>query len=122
MPRWCLYYGDGSTYVGETEGDAFDAPVLPQHYGVQILKQESATARGFSLRHGCTFYCWEDYPVPRWGGHDDVFGLCQYLLTKKGSQKVLVGRELYDDLYRKICRQAVRDGCFCDGPCDHVRE
>ncbi len=112
--RWRIYYGDCSVYDGESEADAFAAPVNPSHLGVQILKQQADNERGFTLRHGCTFYCWERLPVPRWGGHDDVFGLAQYLLSHDGPQKILIGRELYDDIYKEICRRAVADGSFDD--------
>lgn len=112
--RWRLYYGDGSVFDGSCEEDAWKAPVLPTHYGIQIYKEEADNERGYSLRHGCTFYCWQNVPVQRWGGHDDLFGLSQYLLSHQGPQKILLGREIYDGTYKEICRRAVNDGSFDD--------
>lgn len=112
--RWRLYYGDGSTYDGHTEEEAFDAPVLPALFGVQVKKEEANNERGFTIRHGCTFYCWVRDPVERWGGHDDLVGLVQYLLSHEGPQKILIGREIYDETYQEICRRAVDDGTFDD--------
>ena len=106
--RFRIYYGDGSTYDGETQADAFAAPVLD----VQIVKQEADNERGFTLRHGSNFYCWEDRPVARWSGKGDVFGLQDYYGYQTGPQKVLIGREIYDDTYQEICRRAVADGPF----------
>ena len=108
MVRWRIYYGDGSVYDGASDEDAYHAPVL----NVQILKQEADNERGFTLRHGCSFFCWEDKPVPRWSGKSDVFGLQDYYSYKEGPQKVLIGREIYDETYQEICRQAVADGPF----------
>lgn len=105
MLRFCLYYGDGSTYEGETEADAFAAPVI----NIQIVKQEADNERGFSLRHGCNFFCWEGF---RWSGKSDIFGLMDYYSYHKGPQKVLIGREIYDKTYQEICSRAVADGPF----------
>lgn len=110
--RWRIYYGDGAHFDGASEEDAWRAPVKASLLGVQVMKQEAGNARGFTLRHGCTFYCWENTPHPRWGGHDDVFGLSQYLLEHQGPQKILLGREIYDYTYQEICRKAVADGSF----------
>ena len=114
MHRWRIYYGDGSVYDGLDEEDAWNAPVKPSLLGVQVLKQEANNERGFTLRHGCTFYCWENEPELRWAGHDDQMGLAQYFLSMIGPQKILLGRELYDETYQEICRKAVADGSFDD--------
>ncbi len=113
--KFKIYYANCSTYEGETEEDAFKAPTV----GVQLTKQEVIdSVRGYSLRHGCNFHCWEGF---RWGGKSDIFGLMDYYTFHKGPQKVLIGREIHDDLYQKICRQAVKDGCFCKTNCNHLK-
>lgn len=101
--RWRIYYGDGSTYEGETSEDAYNAPVL----NVQIVMHEADNEFGFTLRHGCNFFCWEG---SRWSGKGDVFGLQDYYGYHEGPQKVIIGREIYDDTYQEICRKAVKDG------------
>ena len=106
--RFRIYYGDGSIYDGASQEDAFAALNL----NVQLVKQEADNERGYTLRHGCNFYCWEDLPVPRWSGKGDVFGLMDYYGYQKGPQKVLIGREIYDDTYKEICRKAVEEGGF----------
>lgn len=106
--RWRIYYGEGSRYDGETEADAMAAPVL----NVQLVKQEADNPRGYTLRHGCNFFCWERAPAPRWSGKSDLFGLQDYYGYHEGAQKVLIGREIYDDAYQAICRRAVAEGSF----------
>ena len=124
--KWRLYYGDGSVYDGETDADAFNAPTL----NVVILKQEDKTpsnGRGYTLRHGSVFLTWERIVLSdgtvldesRWGGKDDVFGLMDYYGYHVGAQKVLPGREIHDETYKKICTIAASDGCLCAEPCDH---
>lgn len=118
MLRWSLYFGDGSRYDGRTIAHAYDAPVL----NIQILKQEADNERGYSLRHGCNFFCWERIIRSgdgvavgwRWGGKGDIFGLMDYYSYHEGPQKVLVGREIHDDTYHAISRQAAQDGSFDD--------
>ena len=97
---------------------AFFAPNL----NVQILKQEANNERGFSQRHGCNFFTLEKVirsdggPVDswRWGGKNDVFGLQDYYGYHIGPQKVVVGREIHDDIYHEISRRVVADGPFGD--------
>lgn len=123
--KWKIYYGDGTTYSGESEEEALQAPTL----NVQLIKQEADNPRGYSLRHGCAFFCWERVMLSdgtildqgRWGGKHDTFGLMDYWGFHKGPQKVLVGREIHDDTYQEISRRVTEDGCLCAEPCDHVR-
>jgi hypothetical protein len=127
--RWRLYYGDGSTHEGETDEDAFAAPSVNAILLKQEVKEDPSNWRGYSIRHGCTFFCWERIMLSdgtvleegRWGGKSDIFGLMDYYSTHKGPQKVLIGREIHDDTYRKISKIASSDGCLCLGPCNHVK-
>lgn len=112
--KWRIYYGDGTTYDGETQEDAFNAPTK----NVQLTKQEADNERGHSIRHGSDFHCWEGF---RWGGKDRE-GLVDYIIHHQGPQKILLGREIHDETYQKICRQAVKDGCFCETKCEHFKE
>ncbi len=118
MFRWSLYYGNGSRYDGKTSAHAFAVPVL----NIQILKQEADNERGYSLRHGCNFFCWERVvrsdggpcSLWRWGGKGDIFGLMDYYSYHEGAQKVLIGREIHDDIYHDISRRAAAEGSFDD--------
>lgn len=124
--KWAIYYDSGIVRRGESTDDAFAVPVR----GVQLIKQEApSNPNGFSLRHGCNFFCWEQIRLSdgtytdqwRWGGKGDVFGLMDYYAEQKGPQKVLIGREIHDQTFQDIHKQAIADGCLCDGPCKHRR-
>jgi len=111
--RWQIYYGDGSVCEGETEIDAMNVPTK----SAQITKMEVPyNPRGFSLKHGSDFHCWI---VGHWSGRDRD-GMIDYILHRQGAQKIIMGRAIYDETYQSICRQAVKDGCFCDGDCSHI--
>lgn len=113
--KFTVYYADRSTYSGEGEEDAMEAPTK----AAQITKLEvPEILRGFSLRHGSDFHCWQD---GRWGGKDRD-GMIDYILHHKGPMKILMGREIHDQLYQDICKQAVADGCFCEGECSHYED
>ena len=123
--KWRLYYGDGSTYSGETDEDAYNAPCI----SAILLKQEADNPKGYTIRHGCTFFVWERIMLSdgtvlkegRWGGKNDIFGLSHYFHTHKGPQKVLIGIEIHDATYHEIHIKAVSEGCLCVGNCDHVK-
>ncbi len=113
--KWRLYYSDGSTYDGNCEAHAMRAP----RADVQMYKEQADHLHsGYSLRHGCAFVCWMGN---RWSCRNDATGWTDYLIHKDGPQKILIGREVYDDLYQAVGRQADLDGCFCEGPCGHKR-
>lgn len=122
--RWRLYYGDGSTFEGSGDEDAFAAPCI----SAIILKQEADNPRGYTLRHSCTFFVWERIMLSdgtilkegRWGGKHDIFGLMHYFSTHQGPQKVLVGIEIHDDTYHTISKKSSSDGCLCLEPCSHL--
>lgn len=121
--KWRIYYSDGTILNGETSKEAFAAPTM----GALLLKQEADNWRGYSLRHGFIFLCWERITLSdgsfngewRWGGKDDLIGLTDYYSYHKGAQKVLVGREIHDDTYQEISKKAALDGCLCTTPCEH---
>ena len=109
--RWRIYYGDpgGMVYDGDCAAHAYRAPNL----NVQVCKEENHNQEcGYTVRHGCNFYCWEDDPVGRWAGHDDMFGLFDYFGYHKGPQKVIMGREVYDEIYQRVIKSVHRDGGF----------
>lgn len=116
--RWSLYYGDGSRYDGETSEHAFFAPAL----NMQVVKQEADNERGFTQRRGSAFYCWERVvrsdggpcDLWRWSGKADLFGLMDYYGYHEGPQKVLIGREIPDEIYHETSRIVVADGSFDD--------
>lgn len=122
--KWRLYYGNGDVYEGEGDADAFAAPCI----SAIILKQECDNPRGYSLRHGCAFFCWERIELSdgtileegRWGGKNDMIGLSHYWHTHLGPQKVLVGIEIHDETYHEISKIADNDGCFCTERCGHT--
>lgn len=121
--RWRIYYSNGITVDGETSADAFAAPSV----GAVLLKQSAENWRGYSLRHGFVFLCWEKIMLSdgtvleesRWGGKDDIFGLMDYYTNHSGPQKVLIGREIHDATYQEISKIAALDGCLCVTPCEH---
>lgn len=121
--KWRIYYGDGSTYDGESFEDAYNAPAV----NAVILKQEADNWRGYSLRHGTYFFCWEHIVLSdgtvleegRWSSKNDLFGLMDYYTYHKGPQKVLIGREIHDATYHEISRIADNDGCLCSEECEH---
>jgi len=116
--KWKLYYSDGSTYKGENAEQAYRAKGRTEKGQLVVLvKQEADNERGYSIRHGSDFFVWEDDPVERWGGKDRE-GLMDYFLHKEGYQKVMPGREIHDGLFQLILRDANRDGCLCDQPCE----
>jgi len=113
--RWRIYYEDGSVYSGQTEADVMGAPTK----SAQITKMEVPDApRGFSLKHGGDFHCWVD---SHWSARDRD-GMIDYILHQEGPMKILMGRAIYDETYQSICREAVKDGCFCAGDCSHVTD
>ena len=125
--KWRLYYGDGSTCNGETTEEAFKVPTLT----AIILKQavdNPDNPRGYSLRHGCVAFCWENItlsdgtilPDCRWGGKSDWSGVFDYIGFRRGPQKIIIGREIHDDTYHEISKLADNDGCLCTGPCNHL--
>lgn len=105
--KWRIYYGDGSTFDGETTEDAFAAPVQ----NVQMVKHYADNDKQYALRHSMNFYCWQKR-FQRWSGKGDLFGLSDYYFTEEGAQKVLIGREIPDDTYRIILLKASEEGAL----------
>lgn len=119
--RWRIYYGDGSTYEGETLEDALAAPTT----NAVILKQECHAPdiwRGYTLRHTFSFLVWEniirsgdgvELPEGRWGSKNDIFGLMDYFTYRKGPMKIVVGREIHDETFQALMKLTSQDGCVC---------
>lgn len=98
-------------YDGDCAHHAYRAPNL----NVQIYKEECSAEidpRGYTIRHGCNFFCWEDEPVGRWSGKGDLFGLFDYFNYHKGPMKIISGREIYGDIYQRVQKQVKADGNF----------
>lgn len=111
--RWRIYYGDpgGMVYDGDCATHAYRAPNL----NVQVYKEEcrkEVDEKLYTLRKGCDYFCWEDEPVARWSGKGDKFGLYDYYHYHKGPQKVIFGREVYDEIYQRVMKQVKVDGNF----------
>ncbi len=97
--RWCIYYGDGTTY-SDKDGDAFNAP--PRNAIVLAQEREEGGARvmhskdAFVLRDG------------RWYGVDEM-GLWDYMMDTTGPLKVLFGRwvhdKVFDDTYQRARKE-----------------
>ena len=95
--RFRIHYGDGSTW----EGDPFEAPRL----NVQVIKQEHPNERGYILMHGRDMYCWFGDGFG-WQGCD-MSGFYDYLMASAGPKCVLFARTVHDEVYRRICAEAV---------------
>lgn len=93
-----IYYGDGSTYDGDPES----APGL----GVVVVAQDDPDV-GRMLMCRWDFYCWHG---EQWWGHDLV-GLVDCLATP-GWNRVLIGRTVSQDDWRRIYEAAESDPTF----------
>ena len=88
--RFRIYYGDGSTYDGETDEDAFFAPATDVQV---ILQEDSDSPVGWKIVHGKDLrghYCWRDgvWYLTDQSGYED------YLMCIPGPKKVLFGRSM----------------------------
>ena len=111
--KWRIYYSDprGRVYDGNCAEHAYHAP----SFGVQVLKDEcrkEVDLKLYTLRKGCSFYCWEDKPVQRWSGKDDDAGLHDYFHYHRGPQKIIWGREIFDEIFQRVMQKARQDGNF----------
>ena len=119
-PRWRIYYGDpgGRVYDGNCAAHAYRAPNL----GVQVYKQESENDLGFITRKECAWFCWVDAgdtiegvvqePISRWSGKNDQAGLNDYIFNKPGPMKIIVGREICDEVFQRVMKKVHDDGDF----------
>lgn len=96
--KWKIYYSDGTSY-SDIDGSPFDAPARD----VQVIAIEDSNV-------GKTFVGKEDmywYKDGRWFG-GDMFGLYDYLIDN-GPRKVIFGRVLDNDNFKKIMKLAIED-------------
>ncbi len=96
--RWKIFYADGSTFCDQ-DGWPYDAPAR----GVQAIAQSHPDV-------GRTINCKEHYywwTGERWLGGDQ-FGLFDYLV-ENGPRKVIFGRVLDNDNFRKVMQQLIAD-------------
>lgn len=100
--KWCIYYGDGSTYCGSDE-DACNAPVLD----VQVIWIENPKrSAGGGIVTGRGFYT---YKGGRWWGCDDA-GFWDYMFHYQGQKAVIFGRTMpSEEDYNDIVQRALRE-------------
>lgn len=100
--KFCIYYGDGTTYT-DRDGSPFEAVSV----GVQVVAVGSGNEKGYDLWHGKEGYYWSN----EWGwiGCDQA-GMWDYLMTYKGPKAVLFGRSIRDDAFWKIVERAGIEG------------
>lgn len=92
-----VYYADGSTF----DGDPFEAPGL----GV-LLVVEKDEEHGRRIVSGGDYFVWNE----RWWAVDQM-GMIDYLL-QPGPRKVLIGRMVSNEDYRKVYTAADTDADF----------
>ena len=102
-PDWVVYYGDGSTYSSE-DGSS------PPARDVQVIVQRHPEV-GVELVTASDYYVWRN---GRWWGVD-LFGLFDYL-TRPGPKKVLFGRTIETEVYKRIIKRACEDTDLMRGP------
>lgn len=95
---WRVYYSDGSTYNGDPE----NAPGV----GIVVIVQDDPDV-GRMLMCKWDYYCWHD---GQWWGHD-LIGTVD-CLAQPGFNRVLVGRTVSQDLWKKIHAAAANDPDF----------
>lgn len=95
---WKVFYDDGSTYHG--------SPELAPSLGV-ILIVESDEEIGRFMLSGYDYYWWDQ---DCWRG-GDIFGLWDYL-HRPGWKRVLFGRTIHSDDFKRIYDVALKDGDF----------
>ena len=102
--KWCIYYGDQSTYAGSTDEEAFMAPAL----NVQVISIENPKRnKGHGLVTGYDAYY---YKHGRFFGCDTA-GVYDYLMTHPGPNKVLFGRTMAkEEAWNAIVSRAKREG------------
>jgi len=100
--RWCIYYADGSTYIG----DVADAPVV----GVQLIAQEDR-ANGWNALCNFPFYIWDTRDgITKWYCASES-GRENYM-REVGWKKVLIGSWIGDEQYQKISDRVKNDNQF----------
>ena len=105
MPlKWRIYYGDGTT-VDSSQCDVYDVPAR----NVQVAASHTPDPQhstGCLPVHRKDYYWWEP-DCEEWSG-GDLFGLFDYLI-QPGPKKVLFGRTIEADDYRRIIKAACED-------------
>jgi hypothetical protein len=95
MPRWVIYYGDGSTQSSE-DCSPWEVPAR----NVQIIAQEDESV-GQRFERSSDYYWWTE---EGWRG-GDIFGLFDYLI-EPGHKRVLFGRSINLSEYQAIVQRA----------------
>ncbi len=95
--RWCILYGDETTWSDVDSG--------PQHApatDVQVIAVDHPV-HGRQIVHGHDFYWWAD---GQWYG-GDLAGLLDYHMHHDGWSKVLLARSRPTDTYRELVTRAL---------------
>lgn len=107
MLRWRVYYGDGAALSDED----CSLEALPGENVIVVVQSDDVPgdvyATGRQLTYDRDFYWWEG---DRWVG-GDLYGLFDYL-RRPGWRKVLAGRTVIRDKYKKALARAVADPDF----------
>jgi hypothetical protein len=104
MPRFKIYYTDGSTFSSD-DGEPWQAPGL----SVQIIRQYHA--RADFLTHGKPFYIWKG---GRWVEVENQFDLWQYWFVSKTVEPkaCLAGETIEEDRFTELYLRAKNDPDF----------
>lgn len=100
MPKWKVWYGDGSSFSDE-DGLPEEAP----GFNVQVITQENEQSGRYNQ-------CLDDYYIfrdGRWFGVDFV-GFLDYVVNELGAVKL--GRTLTNEKFQKILELAESDPDF----------
>lgn len=100
MLAWRIYYGDGSTYVGD--------PFLAPARNVQVIVARDPDVGRF-LHLGYDFYWWDDAFTTWFGG--DINGLWDNL-DRPGPKRVLFGRVVPPRDHQSCVLRALNDPDF----------
>lgn len=117
MPRWRIYYDDGTTF-DDTQGDPEDAPGL----GVVCIVS-TCPDLGRQIMSGWDYYYFRPSATPPWLGADP-FGLIDNLTAKpRQTRAVKAGRTLPTKEYLAVRAVAEADEDFRrTGAARHERE
>lgn len=99
---WRIYYGDGSSF-DSSEGSPLDAP----SYGI-ICAVYPDELVGRAIMHGWDWYYWVN---GQWWG-SDIYGVLDRMLHNLPLQALKQGRNVSNQVYRKIMTTADKDPDF----------
>ncbi len=104
MPRWRLYYADGTIFSSD-DGLPGDAPA----FGVQCAVQPDPEVGRLCL-NGWDWYYYHHGHREWWGS--DLHGLLDHLLHRTPITAICQGRNVHNTDYRRIMKRAQQDPDF----------